>query len=235
MIIGHGLIAKGFAKRAEYENGVIVFASGVSNSGETAINAFAREAECLTQAMAKSIGVFVYFSTCSVRDHERLNTPYVQHKIQMENLVRTLPQYLIFRLSQVVGHTPNPHTLTNYIHAQLSLSRRFPLWKNAWRNIIDIDDVVAIADYMIRDKHALFMNQTINIANPSAISALNLVEIFECVMKTKAHYDLIDRGDHYAIDVETALDAANKLGIEFGTDYEKKVIEKYYGRENAQT
>lgn len=233
MIVGHGLIATAFAKKLENEIGLTVFASGVSNSSETRSDEFARESACLTQAMADFTGVFVYFSTCSVGDHERQNSLYVQHKKRMEKLVSRLPQYIIFRLPQVVGRTSNPHTLTNYIHTQILLESRLTLWKNAWRNIIDVDDIVGIAEYMIREPNLSYMCEVINIASPSPISILNLVEIFERLMNKKAHYDLIERGDHYNIDIESALCVANKLGIEFGSDYTEKVIEKYYGKENS--
>lgn len=232
MIVGRGLLASAFANKFEQDTGVTIFASGVSNSSETNIDAFARESDCLTQAIAKSSGIFVYFSTCSIGDHERQNSPYVQHKIGMEKLVAQLPQYFIFRLPQVVGHTSNPHTLTNYIHAQILSGGLFHVWKRAWRNIIDVDDIAAIAEYMIREPHLAYINHAINIASPSSISILELVKTFERLMNKKANYILIERGDHYNIDVERALMVANRLGIEFGADYVEKVIEKYYGKAN---
>lgn len=232
MIIGRGLIATAFAKEFAEEGEITIFASGVSNSSETHNDAFAREVTCLTEAMENSKGLFVYFSTCSIGDHEQQQSPYVQHKIRMEVMVAKLPNYIIFRLPQVVGRTTNPHTLTNFIHTQILQGTRFPLWRNAWRNIIDVDDIVNIAGYMIRDSNSRYVNQTINIASLFPVSALNLVEIFEQLMHKKAHYDLIDRGDLYNIDVECALGVASNLGIDLSSGYVERVIEKYYGNTN---
>lgn len=229
MIVGHGLIASAFANKFEHEDGITIFASGVSNSGEVRVEAFERELSCLKQAIAKCSGVFVYFSTCSVGDHERQNTPYVQHKIDMEKIVAQLPRHFIFRLPQVVGYTTNPNTLTNYIHARIVAGEQFHVWESAWRNIIDVDDIVAIAEYMIKEPHSAFINQVINIASPNSISILELVKAFERVMDKKANYKLVDKGDHYDIDVGLALKAANKLELKFAPDYVEKVIEKYYG------
>ncbi len=232
MIVGHGLIATAFARSFEKENGYTIFASGVSNSSETSTEAFARESDCLTRAIEANTGIFVYFSTCSISDHERQNTPYVQHKIRMEKLVAQLPEYYIFRLPQVVGRTSNRHTLTNYIHLHVSSDAQFQVWGKAWRNIIDVDDVAAIAEFMIRDSHS-YINQIINIASPIAISVLSLVEIFERLINKKANYVLLDRGDHYDINVDETLMVANMLGIKFGPDYVEKVLGKYYGQANG--
>jgi len=229
MIVGRGLIASAFAKRFTPEEGVTIFASGVSNSSETCVAAFARESECLKQSIAQSPGIFVYFSTCSIGDHERQNSPYVQHKILMEKIVAQSPQFIIFRLPQVVGRTSNPYTLTNYIHEQIISDSQFQVWKHAWRNIIDVDDIVSIAEHMIREPHSAYINQIINIACPSSISILALVKTFESLMSKRARYSLIEQGDRYDIKVERAVEVANKLGIAFGADYVEKVIEKYYG------
>jgi len=228
MIIGHGLLARAFAPSFADDPAVTVFAAGVSNSGETRPEAFTRETQALEQALDECRGCLVYFSTCSVNDAEQQRSPYVRHKMRMEEVAARASRYLVFRLPQVVGDTPNPHTLTNYLHANISAGIRFPVWANAWRNIIDIVDVARIGSSMIRDGR--YANRWVNIANPESIRVTDLVAIFERVLGVAARYDTLDRGDHYPIDVADTIEVARRIGVRFGPHYVEKVIEAYYGK-----
>jgi len=115
MIIGTGLIAQAFIQHFEDDPNVIIFASGVSNSRENRSQAFLRERQMLIEALSFQ-KMLVYFSTCSVCDPELQTSPYVMHKKEMEVFVaHSAKDYAIFRLPQVVGETPNPNTLTNYL------------------------------------------------------------------------------------------------------------------------
>lgn len=227
MIIGRGLIANAFVHEFMEDQEVTIFASGVSNSNEVSKDAFLRESTLLKKVIADDSCLLVYFSTCSIGDLERHNTPYVRHKIEMENLVAQSGQYLILRLPQVVGKTYNPYTLTNYLHSQIESGSHFTIWNKAWRNLIDIDDIAKIATYMIRKSS--FWNHTFNIASPFPICVIDLVGVFERILGVKADYEVSDRGDHYDIDVVDAMYVAQIVGVEFGSDYVEKVIKKYYG------
>ena len=124
MIVGNGLIASSFKSYFEDDPSVIIFASGVSNSAELDCEAFLRERKMLEEALALDKYI-CYFSTCSVNDPELLNSPYVAHKKEMEAVVSAAGDYAIFRLPQVVGKTPNPNTLTNYIYNQVTSEKNF--------------------------------------------------------------------------------------------------------------
>ena len=119
-----------------------VYAAGVSNSNCSDQREFDRERDRLMIAMEQHrlVDLFLYFGTCSADGS--LDSPYVQHKIKMEKIVSEHPRYLILRLPQTAGKTENPHTLLNYIFTRIIRSERFQIWKNARRNIIDVDDVV---------------------------------------------------------------------------------------------
>lgn len=145
---------------------VCIYAAGVSNSGCIDASEFARERHRLADALqqANGVDVFVYFGTCSAIDPKARNTPYVQHKLAMEQLVSAHQSYLILRLPQVAGKTPNPHTLLNYLYARIARSEAFCLWRNALRNIIDVDDVAFIARQLIADTSV--RNSTLNRVNP---------------------------------------------------------------------
>ncbi len=225
MIIGNGLIASSFHPHFENNADVIIFASGVSNSRETNPAAFQREERLLMNALA-SKKYLVYFSTCSLSDPELQQSPYVMHKIKIEELVRSSKGYAIFRLTQVVGKTSNPHTLTNYLYQHITSDTPFQIWRHAKRNLIDVDDVVSIATYLIQSPRMSRITE--NIACPFSIGIDELVRIFEHVLRKKAVYTLKDAGGAYAIDTRLATAAAKNISIDFNENYTEKLLRKYY-------
>lgn len=145
----------------------------------------------------------------------------------MEQLVSGHPRHLILRLPQVAGKTPNPHTLLNYLHARIARSEAFCLWRNARRNVIDVEDVVSIARQLIVDTSV--RNRTLNIANLINYPIVNIVSAMERVVGKRAIYDVVERGSEYSIDVSAILSVLDNVGIKFGADYLDDVIGKYYG------
>jgi nucleoside-diphosphate-sugar epimerase len=228
MIVGSGLLAHAFANHYLQREDVCIYAAGVSNSNCTDNREFAREQQRLNEALnlAKNVDAFVYFGTCSVIDPEVRNTPYVQHKLAMEQVARTHPQNLILRLPQVAGETPNPHTLLNFLYARISRSELFDLWNSAKRNIIDVDDVASIAHQLI--VHDSVRNSTYNIANISNYSIVEIVSALEYVVKKPAVYEIVERGSEYPIDTTDILPVLEKVGIKFDSNYLEKTVAKYY-------
>ena len=227
MIIGSGLIANAFAPSFSDDPDIIIFASGVSNSQENRVEAFLREKQLLLECLSLKKKIF-YFSTCSVHDPQLLDKPYAVHKIEMENLVAASPDYVIFRLPQVVGTTPNPNTLTNYLHKQILSGSHFQIWRHAKRNLIDVDDVALIATHL----HQTFNTnrQLVNIACPFSLTIDQIVSIFELVLGIKANYSLVDMGGDYQIDSGLASEVAQRIGVSFDDTYIEKLIRKYYGK-----
>ena len=225
MIVGNGLIATSFRNWFESEDKVLVFASGVSNSNETDSRNFAREEALLRHYLALAEYHFIYFSTCSIDDLDRARTAYVQHKRRMEDLVRTAERFQIFRLPQIVGRTPNPHTLANYLCRKIRAGESFKVWRKARRNLIDVDDVAKIVAHMITEVR--YHQSTVNIANTISNCVTDIVDIFERVLKRKAVYEVVDAGASYPIDVTASSESARLVGIQFGEDYLLRMIEKY--------
>lgn len=226
MIIGNGLIAQAFRPYFQDDPDVLVFASGVSNSRERRADEFARERNLLDEALRRRLPT-VYFSTCSVHDPELSRSPYVQHKVELEAMVRErAPVSTILRLPQVVGSTPNPHTLTNYLHAQIASGDRFQVWVNARRNLIDVADVAAIGNYLVH-QHKVD-NLTVNIACPFGVNVLDLVRMFEQTMGRPANCELVEAGAGYELDTTVAMAAARVLELPFPDDYVPRLIRKYY-------
>lgn len=230
MIVGTGLLARAFAAHFADDPRVLVYAAGVSNSACTDNREFAREKkgfeDCIAHAGEQKI--VVYFGTCSVDDPDALATPYVRHKVEMEDRVQRMPRHLLVRLPQVAGRTPNPHTLLNYLHARIVRSERFALWARARRNIIDLDDVVSVVLALFRRGDPL-RAPLLNVANTRSYSAHEIVAAFERVTGKRAIYDEVSRGSDYAIQVDEALPLFAAEGVRFDEGYLDRVVRKYYG------
>lgn len=230
MLIGSGLLAQAFTPAFSQREDVCIYAAGVSNSGCTNPHEFAREQKRLAEALqqARHVDAFVYFGTCSVADPEARHTPYVLHKLAMEQLVSAHPRHMILRLPQVAGRTPNPHTLLNFLYARISRSEAFQLWSNARRNIIDVGDVAAIASQLIANDS--LRNITLNVANPVGYPMADIVAAMEKVVGKHAVCEVSGCGSSYPIDTRAILPVLGAAGVKFGNDYLERVISKYYGK-----
>jgi nucleoside-diphosphate-sugar epimerase len=226
MIIGSGMLARAFAPLFGDSTESCVYAAGVSNSNCSDQREFDRERDRLINAMEQHsfVDLFLYFGTCSANGS--LDTPYVQHKIKMEKIVAEHPQYLILRLPQAAGKTENPHTLLNYIFTRIIRSERFQIWKNARRNIIDVDDVVRIAVGLALEEDV--RRECINVANFLDYSMVDVVAKIEKVVGKKSISDYLDKGGTYPIDTQRIDRVARRCGVDFGPDYLEFVIRKYY-------
>ncbi|MGC2166995.1 MAG: NAD-dependent epimerase/dehydratase family protein [Gallionella sp.] len=230
MLIGSGLLATAFAATFSHREDVCVYAAGVSNSSCLDRSEFEREKARLHEALKNwdADRLFVYFGTCSVADPDAKHTPYVQHKLAMERLVSAHPNHLVVRLPQVAGRTPNPHTLLNFLHARISRSEAFQLWMLARRNIIDVDDVVALSSQLVESNGS--HNVVINVANTTNYSMLEIVQAMERSVGKSAIYQSLERGSGYEIDTSTILPILQSAGVAFGPGYLQRVADTYYGK-----
>jgi len=234
MITGSGLLARGFATRFASDTENHIYAAGVSNSACKDGEEFERERARLAQALreGRDAKTFVYFGTCSVNDPSAQGSPYVRHKLAMEGLVAAHERYLIVRLPQVVGITPNPHTLLNYLFARISRSEAFTAWKNATRNVIDVEDVVSSVSHLIA--HTTVRREMRNVANPRNVSVAEIVRALEDVVGKTAIVRWIGEGSSYPIDVQSTLPAYRACDLDFGDGYLDRVVAKYYGDETRR-
>jgi hypothetical protein len=110
MIIGNGNIAKVLEDRDD----VTFFASGVSDSSCTDESLFEREKDLLNKQDFKKH--LVYFSNLGVY---RWDNRYIQHKREMEKLVKQwFYSYTIVRV-EVLEWAKNPTTIHNYFRRML--------------------------------------------------------------------------------------------------------------------
>jgi hypothetical protein len=130
MIIGNGDIASALTDRKDR----LYFASGVSNSQEMRESQYTREKNLLLRQGRKAH--IVYFSSLAVFYGDNR---YVQHKRQMEDLIKQeFPRYTIIRLGNITWGT-NPHTIINFFRLRLKAGKPIKV-QDAYRYIIDKDE-----------------------------------------------------------------------------------------------
>lgn len=227
MIVGSGMIANRFICYKNDEE-KIIFASGVSNSKDTIEQNFLREFKLLDKTIRDNPRkTLVYFSTCSVEDEDLQNARYVIHKKSIEKFIKDNSNaYYLFRISNLAGVSNNPYTLLNYFIFNILQNNSLTVWKNAFRNILGIDDMYLIADDILRQKK--FLNTTINIANPENYSVPFIITLIEEHLHKKAICNEIKKGDNYHIDISSIEPIIEKLNIPFNDDYLASLLKKYY-------
>ena len=227
MVVGNGMIANTFESYRTQDR-FIIFASGVSNSTNTSTDAFEREkklvAETLETAREK---LFVYFSTCSIYDPSLQNSAYVQHKIRIENMIlQSQTAYVIFRLSNPIGRTGNTTTVLNYFIKHIHEKQEFTVWKNAGRNLIDIDDLYTVCNEILQQKH--LTDCIINICNPQNYMVTYIIETIEKHFDIKGYYTLLDKGGAPVIDLTSVESLFTKFNINFDENYLPDLLQKYF-------
>jgi nucleoside-diphosphate-sugar epimerase len=227
MVIGNGMIAKEF-ENYRFDDSTVIFASGVSDSTNTDNRAFEREKNLIIETLHTGKGkLFVYFSTCSIDDASMQSSAYVQHKVKMEGLIMSNhTPYIIFRLTNPVGKTNNTHTVVNYFIKNIRENHQFPVWKNANRNLIDIDHLYLICNEILQKK--LFINSTVNIANPKNYPVVFIIENIEKHFAITGNYALIDKGGGPLINTAGIEPLFKKYNINFDEHYLRNLLQKYF-------
>ncbi|MHA3044396.1 NAD-dependent epimerase/dehydratase family protein [Riemerella anatipestifer] len=226
MVIGSGLIASLFTN-ADRED-IIFFASGVSNSLEVREEEFMREEKLLRETISNHPDkVMVYFSTCSIYDSSKVDSPYVRHKLKMETIVsNNSSSYLILRLSNVVGKGGNPNLLMNYLVRSVMNGEVINVHTKATRNLIDADDVRAIVLSLIETQN---INKIINLAYLENYTIVEILEILESFFKIRLNLNLVKAGASYPISTSSEVEnyyIQNKLLDK--ENYLRTILSKYY-------
>ena len=228
-VVGNGMLAQAFKKGLVRNRSLVVFASGVSDSGCVVLENFNRERELLTTKLHQIQGSrpFIYFGTCSVYDPDSWDRPYVIHKKAMESLVLSHPCGLVVRLPQVVGSQAPSSTLLASLVTRIRQGRKVQVWQNAVRNLLDVEDVVCIVDAWLT--LSMPKDKVLNVANPNSVSILELIHIIETELNLMARIVRVSKGAEYKIDIQPMLAAASLAQVDFGKDYLRRLVRKYYG------
>lgn len=213
MIIGNGLIARRFKSFIDNQD-IVIFASGVSNSQEDRESEYIREEKLLQETLhLHQNKTFIYFSTCSVYDDNLNSTKYVTHKLKMENMIKKKSNgYYIFRLPQVLGSGGNDNNLVNSIYSKVQSGEKFEIWKNATRNLIDIDNIYKIVCCVLDSR--MYKNEIVNIASKKNISIESLVKAVELKLNKKAHVNIVLKGSGYDIDISKILKLCKDVDLD---------------------
>jgi nucleoside-diphosphate-sugar epimerase len=130
MIIGKGDIASVLTDRDD----LLFFTSGVSNSQCIDPAEFKREVELL-----RDVEVYdhiVYFSSLSIYDKD---SPYTEHKIMMEELVRfRCKTWTIIRLGNITWGK-NPYTIINFFKNKLRSGEEIEV-RDEWKYLVTLDE-----------------------------------------------------------------------------------------------
>lgn len=226
MIVGNGMMAQAFAAFAG-DPGVVVFASGVSNSLETDPAAFRREKELLARTRAEHPqALLLYFGTCSVHDPDRRATPYVRHKLEMEAFLASAPgPWLVLRLPLAIGAGHRGGTLARFLHERITRGEPFEVWSRSTRYPLDVDDALRIATRLIRDRSA--WNRIVEVAlRPFPV--LDFVRVIEALTGKRARYTLLEKGEHYPLHCPEVERLAGELSLDRSEAYLERVLRKYF-------
>jgi nucleoside-diphosphate-sugar epimerase len=226
VIVGSGFIANAFREQYSSRNDICIHAAGVSNSMCTDATEFLRDKKLLSHslAVADNFDKFIYISSCSVQD-PLMDSMYVQHKREMENLALSVENCLIVSLPQIAGFNENPYTILNAFYNSILKKQSISILSNAYRNIIDIHDVVAIVAEILPKVSNL---RRINVANPISISVMDIISTFEDVLEEKAIINIQEGGSQFIVDVKVMTDIVNIDDYCFDNCYLKSVLKKYY-------
>ena len=219
------MLAKVFSAYAERDD-IVILAAGISNSRELRLEEYERELNLVKKTISSIADrQLIYFGTCSVYDPDAANSPYVLHKLNVENMISdAVTNFTLFRLPQVVGRMANSKTLISFLYKSIVTHQSIDVWSGAYRYIIDVDDVASIVSHAINNK--MFTNSIVNVSsNPSLV--MELIKILEDITGENAICSLIEKGSFYSIDATSIRPILEQLGIEFGPKYTISVLSKY--------
>lgn len=230
-VIGNGFIGSNF-KKILLPKKFIIYAAGVSNSNCRIKSHYKREINQIKRFISKinSKRIFIYISSVSVENKMLKKDRYVKNKLIIESIIKNnVKKYIIIRLPQIVGKNKNKHTLTNYIFDKLKNTKKFSLWKNSKRNLIDIDDVVLIVKNYLKDNPRL--NNVLNIYNPNSVSVKYILKVFEKILKKKVKFVELNKKNKNTnlkyLKKKTFL-PKKYYKIINGKNYVYNVLKKYY-------
>lgn len=225
MIVGSGMIAKALQRvGADNDTQTVYFASGVSNSRETASHEYAREKELFHEVRATSPDArIVYFSTISVLDPMMQENPYIRHKLEMEQEVVSQGNGLALRCPNIIGPGGNPHTLINYLIDSFRRDSTIRLWKRAERNFLWVDHLAVMAMRQATLRKAGILD----ILHPYTYSIPEIIAVFQELKLGDPEISWEDKGVPYVPAVgKENLPLFREFGIPTGVEYLATVIRK---------
>lgn len=242
-IVGRGFIARNLEPLAHAHPDVVAFAAGVPNSVSGGDAEFSREAELLYDVALRCLRDnrrLVFFSTASGALYSGPHSAgtedgpvfpagaYGRHNLALETvLARSGVDYLILRTSNLIG----PHQRSNGILPVLVngiVSGTVTLYRGAWRDLIDIADMVTVLDRLLT---LGVSRQIVNVACGVAVPIERVVDHIEARLGITAERLVIDPPTPRPA-VTVSIEKLRRLVPEvdrlgFGPEYYRRVLDKY--------
>lgn len=225
MVVGNGLLSNTF-KNYNDNDSVIIFASGVSNSKENDSKEFLREIQLLSSFFGTNSRL-IYFSTCSIYDPSLSNSLYINHKLNVEKIIReNFKNYIIFRLPNVIGKSDNCNTSFNFFKERINKGLQIDIQRNSTRYFIDSEDLALFLPLFIEKSLNDNIRETINVVLDNKISIRELIETMEILTGKVAIKNYVDGGSNYDVDGSYFLNSISKYKMS-SADYNYNLIKKY--------
>ncbi|MEU8814246.1 NAD-dependent epimerase/dehydratase family protein [Actinoplanes sp. NPDC048796] len=176
-IVGRGFLAHHLAPLADSHPRVVAVAAGVSTTVVDQTAEFDREAALLYDVLhhCRATGsTIVFFSTASAAMYGAdaspgtengpvfPTSPYGRHKLALEGVVQNSGvDWLVFRLSHLVGDAQRPHQLLPLLVAGV-LAGTVSVHRGGHRDLVDVRHMVVALDRLLREG---VRNRTVNIAS----------------------------------------------------------------------
>ena len=230
-IIGKGFIAKNLLKinSTINQNGMIVYAAGISNSQTKSKKQFVKEIKLFKNFTKKNYkNKIMYISTADVSNNLKNRTKYVKNKIKIEKIIKkNFNNFIILRIPQLIGKSSNKNTLINFFYNKIKEKKKIIVFKNVKRNILDIDDVIKMIQVIIMNKKV--NKKIITLSNKNFIKPIEIIKILEKKLKKKANYILIKtKKQNWKLNFNQNIVYFRNAKINFSKDYLVKAVKKYY-------
>jgi nucleoside-diphosphate-sugar epimerase len=202
-VMGSGFLAGNLAALATAHPGVVVAAFGVSVASGIPEADFAREATRLYELISRCERrgeKLVFFSTASAAMYAVPgeagkedgpvfpSTAYGRHNLALEAVLAASPiDYLVLRLTHVVGPAQHADMLVPSLVRQIQ-SGAVRLYRGAWRDLIDVADVVTVVDRLLTTDVS---RTVVNVASGTAVPVERLVDHVEAELGIRADREYV--------------------------------------------
>jgi len=241
-IVGRGFIAKNLEPIADAYPDVVLLAAGVSRTTATSRTEFLRERRLVEEHLRRcqresrrlvflstaSTGVYGS-STCDGREDTPVIplSPYAAHKISLEHLLQSSDvDYLVLRLSHLVGRHQRPWQLLPSLVAQVQAGR-VQVRRGAYRDLLEVRDMRRITDALLREH---VVREVVNVASGIPVPVERVVEHIERRLGRHAEHELVEVDEPSVIDVTKLRKLVPEVeSMGFGPLYYCDVLDTYLG------
>ncbi|HEX6359332.1 NAD-dependent epimerase/dehydratase family protein [Actinophytocola sp.] len=238
-VIGSGFLAGNLAPLAASHPGVVVAAFGVSVASEIPEADFAREATRLYELISRCERrqeKLVFFSTAAAAMYAVPGeagtedgpvfptTAYGRHNLALEAVLAVSRiDYLVLRLTHVVGPAQHPRMLVPSMVRQIQ-SGAVRLFRGAWRDLIDVADVVTVVDRLLT---AGVGHTVVNVASGTAVPVERLVDHIETELGIRADREYVAEVATQPVSVAKLRRFVPEIARIGREDYYRRVLSKY--------